>query len=77
MDSQRQDQSQGDYWWHFEKAHGYTSNAVLSQNYNNADWQNPLVVGINKLPPRNTACHAQMPSRHGRVTTIHRPGCAL
>ena len=32
-----------------------TTNAALSQDYNNADWQNPLVLGINKLPPRNTA----------------------
>jgi hypothetical protein len=33
----------------------FTSNAVLSEDYNNTDWQNPLLVGINKLPPRNTA----------------------
>ena len=32
-----------------------TTNVALSEDYNNVDWQNPLVLGINKLPPRNTA----------------------
>jgi beta-galactosidase len=31
-----------------------TKNA-FAQNYDNADWQNQKVFGINKLPPRNTA----------------------
>ncbi|MDR2463199.1 MAG: hypothetical protein LBD30_05415, partial [Verrucomicrobiales bacterium] len=26
-----------------------------AENYDDADWQNPLVLGINKLPPRNPA----------------------
>jgi len=31
------------------------TNAAPFQDYRNADWQNPLVLGVNKLPPRNTA----------------------
>ena len=31
------------------------SNPIFAQGYDHADWQNQLVFGINKLPPRNTA----------------------
>lgn len=34
---------------------GASATKCRTESYANADWQNPAVFGINKLPPRNTA----------------------